>query len=315
MQTLHSCCSGIDRGEAALPARAIPHANEARPARLVRVPGGRFSTGTAGAILPQDGEATSPPVRLRPFWIDPCAVTNEWFARFVSATGYVTEAERFGWSLVFRGFVIDVIPQMLSSAAPSWWCRVEGACWQAPEGPGSTWQDRPTHPVVHVSWNDAQAFAAWAGGRLPAEAEWEYAASGGTAGARFPWGEAEPDDIAFQPCNIWQGSFPRQNTMADGFAGTAPVDSFAPNGFGLFNLCGNVWEWCADPFRIRSMSREAQARNAQSLAERQRLLKGGSYLCHRSYCYRYRIAARTGVSADSSTGHSGFRLVFDDPPR
>ena len=304
----------IERREAALPAMAMPRANEARPARLVRVPGGRFATGTAAAILPQDGEALAPPVHLRPFWIDPYSVSNEWFAHFVSATAYVTEAERFGWSLVFRGFISEVTPQMLSSAAPSWWCRASGACWHAPEGPGSSWQERAAHPVVHVSWNDAQAFAAWAGGRLPSEAEWEYAASAGTAGARFPWGEAEPDDIAFQPCNIWQGSFPRQNTMADGFVGTAPVDSFAPNGFGLFNLCGNVWEWCADPFRIRSMSREAKACNAQSLAERQRLLKGGSYLCHRSYCYRYRIAARTGVSADTSTGHSGFRLVFDDPP-
>jgi sulfatase modifying factor 1 len=309
-----SCCSGIGRAGSAPPVVAMAGAGDARPMRLVRLPGGRFSTGTEAAVLPQDGEAPSRPVHLRPFWVDPYAVSNEWFSRFVATTGYVTEAERYGWSLVFRGFVVEVTPEMLSSAAPDWWCRVEGACWRAPEGPGSSWEDRPAHPVVHVSWNDAQAFAAWAGGRLPEEEEWEYAASGGVAGSRFPWGDAEPDDMQFQPCNIWQGSFPRHNSVADGFAGTAPVDSFAANGFGLFNLCGNVWEWCADPFRIRSMSREAKARNAQSLAERQRLLKGGSYLCHRSYCYRYRIAARTGVSADTSTGHSGFRLVFDDPP-
>eukprot|EP01037_Dinobryon_pediforme_P004243 gene4243-4293_t len=309
-----SCCSGIGRGEAALPVVVVGGAGEARPSRLVRMPGGRFSTGTAAAVLPQDGEALGRPVLLRPFWIDPYAVSNEWFSRFVAATGYVTEAERFGWSLVFRGFVAEVTPQMLSSAAPDWWCRVEGACWAAPEGPGSSWEDRAAHPVVHVSWNDAQAFAAWAGGRLPEEAEWEYAACGGLPGARFPWGDAEPDDLQFQPCNIWQGRFPRRNSVADGFAGTAPVDSFSANGFGLFNLCGNVWEWCAEPFRIRSVSREAKARNARSLAERQRVLKGGSYLCHRSYCYRYRIAARTGVSADTSTGHSGFRLVFDDLP-
>ena len=285
-----------------------------RPARLVRLPGGRVMLGTDRPLLAQDGEGPARMVTVRPFWIDPHAVTNAWFARFVAATGYVTEAERFGWSLVFRGFVARVTPRMLSPAAPDWWCKVDGAGWQAPEGPGSTWHGRADHPAVHVSWNDAQDFAAWAGGRLPDEAEWEYAASGGVDGARYPWGEAEPDDDGFQPCNIWQGRFPQHNAVADGFAGTAPVDSFAPNGFGLFNLCGNVWEWCADPFRIRSLSREARARNAHSLAERQRLLKGGSYLCHRSYCHRYRIAARTGVSPDTSTGHTGFRLAFDDPP-
>ena len=309
-----SCCAGISRTGPAAPKAAVAGGGDARPARLVRLPGGRFAAGTANAMLPQDGEAPIRPVQLAPFWIDPYTVTNAWFARFVAATGYVTDAERFGWSLVFRGFVAEVTPAMLSPAAPDWWCRVDGACWHAPEGPGSDWQARAAHPVVHVSWNDARAFAGWAGGRLPEEAEWEYAAAGGRPGARFPWGEAEPDEAGFLPCNIWQGSFPHRNSMADGFAGTAPVDSFAPNGFGLFNLCGNVWEWCADPFRIRSVSRNARARNAESLADRQRLLKGGSYLCHRSYCYRYRIAARTGVSPDTSTGHSGFRLVFDDPP-
>jgi formylglycine-generating enzyme required for sulfatase activity len=309
-----SCCAGISRGGIAPAPSMLAVAKELRPARLVRLPGGRFSAGTDRAILPQDGEGPARHVQLRPFWIDPYAVTNAWFARFVAATGTVTEAEGFGWSLVFRGFVEAVTPQMLSPAAPPWWCRVERACWRAPEGPGSTWQDRPDHPVVHISWHDAQAFARWAGGRLPDEAEWEYAASFGRPGARFPWGDAEPDDLAFQPCNIWQGDFPHHNAGTDGFAGTAPVDRFAENGCGLFNLCGNVWEWCADSFRIRSLSREAKTRNAQSLAQRQRVLKGGSYLCHRSYCYRYRIAARTGVSADTSTGHAGFRLVFDDLP-
>ncbi len=267
--------------------------------------------GTDTPILPQDGETPSREMTLRPFGMDPYAVSNVQFAAFVADTGYATEAERFGWSLVFRGFVEAVRPEMLSPNGPPWWCRVEGACWRAPEGPGSSTEGRADHPVVHVSWNDAQAFARWAGGRLPTEAEWEYAASGGREGARFPWGEAEPDDVAFQPCNIWQGDFPRHNTAADGYAGTAPVDAFAPNGFGLFNMVGNVWEWTAEPFRIRSLSRDAKQRNAASQTERQRLLKGGSYLCHRSYCYRYRIAARTGVSADSSTGHAGFRLVFD----
>ena len=310
-----SCCSGISRAAPLAGWHPSVPPGAQRPDRLVALPGGRFRVGTDTPILPQDGETPSRVVTLRPFAIDPHAVTNAWFAAFVDATGYVTEAERFGWSLVFRGFVETVTPQMLSPHGPPWWCRVEGSYWRAPEGPGSSVTERGDHPVVHVSWNDARAFASWAGGRLPSEAEWEYAASGGQDGARFPWGEAEPDDLAFQPCNIWQGDFPRHNTAADGHKGTAPVAAFAPNGFGLFNMVGNVWEWNAEPFRIRSLSRDSRARNAASQTENQRLLKGGSYLCHRSYCYRYRIAARTGVSADTSTGHTGFRLVFDAAPK
>jgi sulfatase modifying factor 1 len=261
--------------------------------------------------LPQDGESPSREVNVRPFAIDPYAVTNDWFSEFALATGYRTEAERQGWSLVFAAFVPDGARALASSDAPSWWRRVDGACWKHPEGPQSDLSDRLDHPVVHVSWNDAVAFAAWAGGRLPTEAEWELAATGGLAGAIYPWGDKEPDDAAFTPCNIWQGDFPMRNTAADGYLSTAPTDAFAPNGHGLFNMVGNTWEWCADAFRVRSLARAAKERNARARAAGERLLKGGSYLCHRSYCYRYRIAARTGVSADSSTGHVGFRLVFD----
>ena len=164
---------------------------------------------------------------------------------------------------------------------------------------------------MHVSWSDAAAFAAWAGGRLPTEAEWEHAAKGGDDGARFPWGAEEPTDTVAGLCNIWQGDFPHRNSVADGFAGTAPADAFRPNGFGLFNMCGNVWEWCADPFRVRSLSGAAKARNRAATAERERVMKGGSYLCHRSYCYRYRIAARSGRSPDTSAGHTGFRVAYD----
>jgi formylglycine-generating enzyme len=251
-------------------------------------------------------------VRVKGFAIDPYAVTNAWFGEFVGATGYRTEAERYGFSLVFAASL--PAPEPPSADAPSWWRRVEGASWRAPEGPQANLTGRLDHPVVHVSWNDAVAFAAWAGGRLPTEAEWEYAAAGGHPGARFPWGDAEPDDVAFQPCNIWQGQFPSHNNGRDGYLGTAPVDAFAPNGYRLFNMSGNTWEWCADRFRVRSLSRAAQARNRLAQAGEERLLKGGSYLCHRSYCYRYRIAARTGAGADSSTAHVGFRLVFDEEP-
>jgi formylglycine-generating enzyme required for sulfatase activity len=251
-------------------------------------------------------------VNIRPFAIDPFAVTNDWFARFVAATGHRTEAERCGWSLVFAPLVRDGSKAMASEDGPSWWRRVEGAWWKQPEGPQSTLDGRMDHPVVHVSWNDAVAFAAWAGGRLPAEAEWEYAAAGGVAGAIYPWGNEEPDDASFTPCNIWQGEFPTRNTAADGYLSTAPADAFAPNGYGLFNMVGNTWEWCADAFRVRSLARAAKDRNERARAAGERVLKGGSYLCHRSYCYRYRIPARTGVSADSSTGHVGFRVVFDN---
>jgi formylglycine-generating enzyme required for sulfatase activity len=281
-----------------------------RPARLVALPGGPWRVGTDDPLLPKDGEGPARVVTLRPFAIDPFAVTNDDFATFVAATGYVTEAERFGWSAVFHLFA-PVDAARPTTDAPPWWVQVERTSWAAPEGAGSGLGGRGDHPVLHVSWHDAAAYAAWAGGRLPTEAEWEYAASGGLAGARYPWGGREPDDTQFQPCNIWQGRFPDVNDAADGYVGTAPVGAFAANGFGLFNMCGNAWEWCADIFRIRSLGRAAKLRNAAALAQEQRVLKGGSYLCHRSYCHRYRIAARSGATADSSTGHVGFRLVYD----
>jgi len=282
------------------------------PDRAVRIDGGRrIRIGEDDSPLPQDGESPSRLVAVKPFAIDPFAVTNTWFAEFVSETGYRTDAERFGWSLVFKDFVPAAPAGPDAPGAPSWWRRIDGACWRHPEGPDASIAERSDHPVVHISWNDAVAFAAWAGGRLPDEAEWECAARGTLQAARFPWGDQEPDDKDFQPCNIWQGDFPAHNARKDGFGGTAPVDSFAPNSVGLFNMVGNAWEWCADAFRVRSLSRNARRRNEAAHANGERVLKGGSYLCHRSYCYRYRIAARTGVSPDSSTGHVGFRLAYD----
>ncbi len=278
--------------------------------QAVAIPGGPAIVGTNAPVFAVDGEGPARQVTLRAFQLDRHAVTNRRFAAFVTATGYRTEAERFGWSFVFHSFV----PPGLDAPAPEvtpWWHRVDGACWSAPEGPGSSIAARLDHPAIHIAWPDAAAFAAWAGGRLPTEAEWEHAAQGGAPGARFPWGSAEPDDSTTFPCNIWQGDFPRRNSAADGFAGTAPVGSFPPNGYGLHEMCGNVWEWCADPFRIRSLSRAAKARNATAAEGGERLMKGGSYLCHRSYCYRYRIAARVGHTPDTSAGHTGFRVAYD----
>nr|BAH89546.1 hypothetical protein [uncultured bacterium] len=247
---------------------------------------------------------------LKPFSIDATAVTIGRFERFVRDTGYVTEAERFGWSYVFFALMND--PDSFS-ALPGleWWRKVDGATWRTPEGPESDIDGRAEYPVTHVSWNDATAFASWAGGRLPTEAEWEFAAAGGLQGARFPWGNDEPDDASFQPCNIWQGSFPDRNTVADGYLGTAPVESFAPNGFGLYNMVGNTWEWTVDRFRIKSVSKAAERLNTLARKSGARVIKGGSYLCHKSYCYRYRIAARTSSTPDSTTGHMGFRLCYD----
>jgi formylglycine-generating enzyme required for sulfatase activity len=268
--------------------------------------------GTDAPFLPEDGEGPRRPVRVRPFGIERSSVTNARFRDFVEQTGYVTDAERYGWSFVFAGLVDPEIARTaLSPLGTSWWLRIDGACWRQPEGAGSDIESRLDHPATHISWNDACAFALWAGGRLPTEAEWEYAARGGGSGP-FPWGDDEPDDD-HPLCNIWQGRFPDLNLGTDGYLATAPVESFAPNGFGLYNAVGNVWEWCSDPFRVRSLSSRAKQRNAEAAAEKQRVLKGGSFLCHRSYCYRYRVAARIGREPDSGASHLGFRIAYDPP--
>ncbi len=280
------------------------------PVRMERdavwLEGGRSHVGAARAVIAGDGEAPRRTVRLKPFGICRRTVTVEAFARFVADTGYRTDADRFGWSYVFAGLLPGGNGPRPADAP--WWLAVDGANWAHPLGPESAAE--PVHPVTHISWNDAQAYAQWAGGRLPSEAEWEHAARGGLDDPRYPWGDEEPDDEKHLPCNIWQGRFPEHNTMADGHYGTAPADAFAPNGYGLFNMSGNVWEWCSDLFRVRSAGKAAKARNRSARSDGERLLKGGSYLCHRSYCWRYRIAARAGRSPDTSAGHTGFRLCF-----
>ncbi|MGB1208053.1 MAG: formylglycine-generating enzyme family protein [Paracoccaceae bacterium] len=272
------------------------------------IDGGPSHIGTDRPELRVDGESPLRKTRLAPFGMARTTVSNAQFAAFVEETGYRSEAHDYGWSFVFRGLLSEQ-----SGPQPEglpWWNAVDGATWDHPLGPGSSWRDAPDHPVVHVSWTDARAFAVWAGGRLPTEAEWEHAARGGAALARYPWGDAEPDDTTIF-ANIWQGRFPDVNTQVDGYYGTAPVRSFEPNAYGLFHMSGNVWEWCADAFKIRSVSASAKRRNAQARRDKEKLMKGGSFLCHASYCWRYRIAARTGRPADNAAVHAGFRLAFD----
>jgi formylglycine-generating enzyme required for sulfatase activity len=247
---------------------------------------------------PEDGEGPVREVSVAGFAIDPLAVTTAEFADFVAATGHVTDAERKGVSFVFAGLLPDDFPPTRGVAAAPWWREVAGATWSAPEGPGSSVADRGDHPVVHVSWNDATAYATWVGGRIPFEAEWEYAARAGSS-TTFPWGgELEPDGRHM--ANVWQGSFPDANTCDDGFYGTCPVNAFEPSAFGLSNMVGNVWEWTVDAF-----DRTGSPAGDGTIA-----LKGGSFLCHVSYCHRYRPAARSGAAPDSSTSNVGFRCIY-----
>ncbi|KEQ02297.1 hypothetical protein GV67_21165 [Pseudorhizobium pelagicum] len=275
----------------------------------VYIAGGPSFVGISDPIISLVGEGPKRKVHLSPFFIEKRAVSGSQFRSFVEATGYVTEAERYGWSFVFH-LLLDEPGRHESPVETPWWRKVDGACWHQPEGPGSSLQGREDHPAVHISWADASAYAHWCGGRLPTEAEWEFAARGALVDPRFPWGDEEPSDERIF-CNIWQGQFPQVNDAVDGFVGTAPVESFLPNGYGLFNMVGNVWEWCSDTFKIRSVGKVARQRNADALRYSERVMKGGSYLCHISYCYRYRIAARSGRPADTSAGNTGFRVAFD----
>jgi len=280
---------------------------------LVTVPGGSFQMGnTRGDGYPDDGESPVHEVRLASFQIAPETVTNRQFAAFIANTGYTTEAESFGWSFVFAGFLPDRFPPTRGVAAAPWWRQVHGADWSHPEGPHSDIEKRGSHPVIHVSWNDAMAYCAWSGTRLPTEAEWEYAARGGTAANRFWWGNDLTPNGKHR-MNVWQGTFPTKNTAADGYPGTAPANAFAPNAWGLYNMTGNVWEWCADWFDPTYYARSPVERPAGADDGTSRVMRGGSYLCHKSYCNRYRVDSRSASTPDSSTGNIGFRVARDLP--
>ncbi|XP_072797850.1 formylglycine-generating enzyme isoform X2 [Vicugna pacos] len=246
------------------------------PTKMVPIPAGVFTMGTDDPQIKQDGEAPARRVAIDAFYMDAYEVSNAEFEKFVNSTGYLTEAEKFGDSFVFEGMLSEQVKSDIQQAvaAAPWWLPVKGANWRHPEGPDSTVVHRPDHPVLHVSWNDAVAYCTWAGKRLPTEAEWEYSCRGGLQNRLFPWGNK------LQPkgqhyANIWQGEFPVTNTGEDGFRGTAPKGP--PSG-------------------------------------KDRVKKGGSYMCHKSYCYRYRCAARSQNTPDSSASNLGFRCAADRLP-
>jgi formylglycine-generating enzyme required for sulfatase activity len=278
--------------------------------RMISLPGGSFLMGTDYAeAFPLDGEGPVREITVNPFLIDRYPVTNDLFRQFVDATGYKTEAEVFGWSFVFWAHIpesrfADLVEDTVAGAP--WWCKVPGAVWNCPEGPGSNVAERGDHPVVHISWNDAQAYCRWSGQRLPTEAEWEYAARGGLAQKLYPWGDKLRPNGEHR-CNIWQGEFPKLDTGDDGYTGTCPVDSFPPNDFGIYSITGNAWEWCADWFSTDHHRDADRINPAGPSSGTSKVTKGGSFLCHKSYCNRYRVAARSSNTPDSSTSNTGFR--------
>lgn len=315
-----------------------PAAPATAPSGMVWIPGGEFTMGA-----PEKDQHARPDefpahrVRVDGYWMDETEVTNAQFRAFVDATGYVTTAEKApDWeeikkqvppgtpkpsddklvaaSLVFVGTKGPVGLQDVSQ----WWAWTPGADWRHPEGPKSSIDGKDDHPVVQVSWDDAVAYATWAGKRLPTEAEWEFAARGGLDGKLNTWGD---DPVTAVRANTWQGTFPYMNTEADGFATTSPVRAFAANGYGLFGTAGNVWEWCADWYRPDAYAADASrvALNPTGPASSmdpgdptapKRVIRGGSFLCHDSYCASYRPAARMRNTTDTSMQHMGFRCVM-----
>jgi len=317
---------------------------------MVWIPGGRFTMGSTDPLARPD-ESPKHTVEVRGFWMDATEVTNAEFRRFVEATGYKTIAERpIDWEALRKqvpegtpkppeemlkpGSLVFVQPEAgeRADAHVDWWRWTPGADWRHPQGPGSSIDGRDQHPAVHIAHSDALAYCAWAGKRLPTEAEWEFAARGGLEGRINAWGDEPVDPGAGKPwrCNIWQGDFPRTNFGFDGAIRSAPVRRYAPNGFGLYDMAGNVWEWCADRYsdteyadRVKSAGAgavivdpkgPAKSRDPRNPHEPEtRVQRGGSFLCNDSYCASYRPSARMSASPDTGLEHVGFRCVKDAP--
>ena len=335
--------------DASRPTAAAEEAFEptSRPATIdpwTRIPAGSFTLGAVdGDVYAKRDESPAYEVKMPEYWIGTTEVTNDQFAAFVEATGYVTTAEQpIDWEEMKKqlppgtpkppeevlqpGALVFNPPADGSAQGPhEWWAWTRGASWRHPEGPGSSIEGKGDYPVVQISHDDAEAYAAWAGGRLPTEAEWEYASRGGRDGEIYPWGDEDPD-TGRPKANTWQGQFPGENTERDGFARAAPVASYPPNGYGLYDMAGNVWEWTADYYRPDTYYVHADAGvdvnppgpdrpyDPDEPGVPKYTTRGGSFLSHVSYCASYRNSARMKTSPDTGLNHTGFRIVRDTPP-
>jgi formylglycine-generating enzyme len=323
-----------------LPKRFATSRPTTAPAGMALIPGGQFTMGSTTPDARPD-EQPLHPVKVSPFWMDQTDVTNAQFRKFVEATHYITTAEKKpDWEemkkqlppgtpkppdeqLVAASIVFHAPPGPVPlNDISQWWTWIPGADWRHPEGPASTIDGKDDYPVVQVSWDDAAAYAKWAGKRLPTEAEWEFAARGGLEGKKYLWGDEDPTDTGPAHCNIWQGEFPYHNTAHDGYLSASPVHAFKPNGYGLYDMAGNVWQWTADWYRpdiyatdaaeglVTNPTGPATSLDPDEPYTPKRVTRGGSFLCHASYCSSYRLAARMKTSPDSSTNHTGFRCVI-----
>jgi sulfatase modifying factor 1 len=319
---------GVAMANTKIPIGKVDHLN------MVLIPAGEFLMG-AGDKEGRDDEYPQHPVKLNSFWMDVTEVTNASFAKFVQETGYVTTAERKpDWeemkkqlppgtpkpadSIFVAASLVFSAPQKVTNLndASQWWVWQKGADWKHPQGPNSNINGKDNYPVVHISWDDAMAYCQWSGKRLPTEAEWEYASRGGLKNALYPWGN-EDIEKGKMKANTWQGNFPIKNTNWDKFGGLAPVKKFAPNGYGLYDMAGNVWEWCNDWYRADYYASTSQT-NPQGPADSydpmeptvpKKVVRGGSFMCNASYCKGYRVTSRMKTSTDTSLEHTGFRCV------
>ncbi|MCZ4696179.1 formylglycine-generating enzyme family protein [Ancylomarina euxinus] len=329
-ETVPSCCQNV-------PSR-FGSATQKEKQGMVHIPGGTFMMSGDNDQARAD-EFPKHKVEVSGFWMDIQEVTNAQFKEFVDATGYITVAEKKpDWEemkkqlppgtpkpdesvLVAASLVFNPPNHAVNvNGGPVWWNWVQGANWKQPEGPGSDLKNKENYPVVHVAWEDAMAYCKWAGKRLPTEAEWEYAARGGLSSEIYPWGNQNVDEGSVK-ANSWQGQFPNQNTGRDGFYASSPVKSFQPNAFGLYDMAGNVWEWCADWYDadyyktvkdgVVNPQGPKTSYDPQDPTVPKRVTRGGSFLCNDAYCSGYRVAARMKSSSDTGLSHTGFRCVAD----